>query len=84
MTWQLVLDYGPMGIMLGVAWAVWKGHLVLGRELTKAVSDNEKLERELESTTALMEAAQTAERETLLSRLESMKRELAELKGGSK
>lgn len=36
MSWDLIFEYGPMGIAAAVAWAVWSGKLVLGRELDDA------------------------------------------------
>lgn len=80
MTWQIFLDYGPMGIAAAVAWAVWKGHLVLGREFTDLKNDNTTLAEKLDTVTKAMESAQAKEREEMAARIESLKREIAELK----
>ena len=80
MTWQIFLDYGPMGIAAAGAWAVWKGHLVLGREFTDLKNDNVMLTEKLDTVTKAMETAQGKEREEMAATIESLKREIAELK----
>lgn len=80
MTWQIFLDYGPMGIAAAVGWAVWKGHLVLGREFADLKNDNTTLATKLDTVTKAMESAQAKEREEMAARIESLKREIAELK----
>lgn len=82
MTWELIINGTPWAIAVGLAWAVWNGHLVLGRELEDLKKDYADLRERHSSTTERLAASQNAERDRLLAEIAEMRAERAASKRG--